>query len=406
MEGLGNTVLLLGLLALLFHLAKALGTAAPSWNLAQAEVTRLRGVLGPACRPAPGEKGEKEEPPDAKDADGVEELLQEAERALRVCKYPLVTLLFLFPYFLFWNGQREMAAWRLIHGAERRAVRCLCDLQVQARLKRGLGELEEFPKGKAGNWRRHLESALKEPGEGGAKGRKALLQDFLADLYDARDSRYAQLLTLHNKATYLFWLGLVLALGILYLWPMDEDQGGGSSVQPLFLFLTGLGGGLLSRLIRVVVTDRLPTDYGAYWVPLFLSPLLGGLIALLGVLVVKLGVTLRVLGDGVADLLQAPSVYGLGVLLGFSERLFQGFSQRLEEALVPQAKDRGIDAEGPPGEPAPPEGPLRNEAGDQGEGAGSKEGKPPSGASGQEAKGEKGDTAGPSPGPKGEFPRK
>ncbi|WP_460362612.1 hypothetical protein [Thermus antranikianii] len=256
-------ILLLLALGLVFHLSRAVGIACPSWRLARAEVARLR------------EEVREEEPE-------VEALLQEAERVLgwKPGK-SLGQWLGLCLYFLFWNGNREMAAWRLIHGAERRAVKELCDFQVQARLKRGLGELEELPKEKARIWRRHLESALKEQAEGGAEGRKALLQDFLADLYDARDSRYAQLLTLHNKATYLFWLGLVLVLGILYLWLKEKDQWDGS-FHPLFLFLAGLGGGLLSRLIRVVKTARLPTDYGAYWVPLFLSPLLGGLAALLG----------------------------------------------------------------------------------------------------------------------------
>ncbi|GAA6743425.1 hypothetical protein Thermus71206_12650 [Thermus antranikianii] len=387
MEGTLEPILLLLALGLVFHLSRAVGIACPSWRLARAEVARLR------------EEVREEEPE-------VEALLQEAERVLgwKPGK-SLGQWLGLCLYFLFWNGNREMAAWRLIHGAERRAVKELCDFQVQARLKRGLGELEELPKEKARIWRRHLESALKEQAEGGAEGRKALLQDFLADLYDARDSRYAQLLTLHNKATYLFWLGLVLVLGILYLWLKEKDQWDGS-FHPLFLFLAGLGGGLLSRLIRVVKTARLPTDYGAYWVPLFLSPLLGGLAALLGVLVVKLGLTLRVLGEGVAHLLHSPSVYGLGVALGFSERLFQGLSQRVEGSLVPQAKEEGKDAEGASGEPASPEKPSQDKGGGYPGGTGGEEGKPPGGVSGQEAKGEHKDTAGPSAGPEGEFPRK
>uniref|UniRef100_UPI002610EF57 hypothetical protein n=1 Tax=uncultured Thermus sp. TaxID=157149 RepID=UPI002610EF57 len=119
------------------------------------------------------------------------------------------------------------------------------------------------------------------------------------------------------------------------------------SAQPLFLFLAGFGGGLLSRLLRVVRTDRLPTDYGAYWVPLFLSPVLGGLAALLGVLVVELGVGLKLLGEGVTGLLQPPSVYGLGVVLAFSERLFQGLSQGVEDRLLPPPGKGG-------GSPAPP----------------------------------------------------
>lgn len=353
MEDTRNTVLSLAFLVLLFHLAKAFGIAAPSWHLARAEVARLRGTVDPVCKPGHRKEGE---PQDAGGADRVEELLQEAERVLNtMCKRTFAQPL-LFLYFLFWNGQREMGAWRLLHEAERQAVNALCDPQVQARLKRALGELEELSKEKACAWRRHLESALKEQAEEGAEGRKALLQNFLADLYDARDSKYAQLLTLHNKATYLFWLGLVLAWGILHLWP-------GGSFHPLFLFLAGLGGGLLSRLMRVVGTARLPTDYGAYWVPLFLSTLLGGLAALLGVLVVELGVALKVLGEGVVGLLQPPSVYGLGVGLGFSERLFQGLSRRVEDTLVPKTKEDKKDGEGTPREPTSSGKPPQGDAG-------------------------------------------
>ncbi|WP_243030413.1 hypothetical protein [Thermus altitudinis] len=174
------------------------------------------------------------------------------------------------------------------------------------------------------------------------------MQEFLADLYNARDTQYARLLTLHNKGTYLLWLGLLVAAALILLWKSFLMEVFGS-VQPLFLFLAGFGGGLLSRLLRVVRTDRLPTDYGAYWVPLFLSPVLGGLAALLGVLVVELGVGLKLLGEGVTGLLQPPSVYGLGVVLGFSERLFQGLSQGVEDRLLPPpGKGGGSPAPSPP----------------------------------------------------------
>lgn len=339
-------ILLLLALGLVFHLSRAVGIACPSWRLARAEVARLRDEVG---------EGE------------VEALLQEAERALGWKPGKgLGQWLGLCLYFLFWNGHREMAAWRLIHGAERRRAEGLRGPEVLARLRRGLAEVGDLPAEKQRYWKECLQGLLGKCGRSSSpegEDLKPLLREFLAELYDSRDASYIRLLTLHNKATHLFWLGLLLAGGLILLWQGAlQPCGSLSYAQPLPvpLFLAGLGGGLLSRLVRVVHTKRLPTDYGAYWVPLFLSPVLGGLGALLGVLVVALGVTLKVLGEGVADLLQPPSVYGLGVALGFSERLFQGLTQEVEGRLLPKSEDRKEEGDVPKDEEGredkPPDG--------------------------------------------------
>ena len=53
---------------------------------------------------------------------------------------------------LFWNGEREMAAWALMHRAERRAAALMGDEEVRARLVRGLGELGVFPEEERALW--------------------------------------------------------------------------------------------------------------------------------------------------------------------------------------------------------------------------------------------------------------
>ena len=53
---------------------------------------------------------------------------------------------------LLWNGKREMAAWALMHRAERRAAALMSDEEVRARLVRGLGELGVFPEEERALW--------------------------------------------------------------------------------------------------------------------------------------------------------------------------------------------------------------------------------------------------------------
>jgi hypothetical protein len=283
---------------------------------------------------------------------------------------------------LLWNGEREMAAWALMHRAERRAVELMKDEEVRARLVRGLGELGVFSEEEKALWRKQLKRALglegqdpqqgspsqgggsgneivpsalspstdpQEPGQGSGQAesnarccqkpdsrvQRALLEEFLAALYDARDTRYARLLTLHNKAAWLLLVGLGLAWALGSFapgLPNGLDLGTG--------LLLGFLGGVLSRLLRVVATKELPTDYGAYWVPLFLAPVLGALGAVGGYLVFWALVEAKALGEGLKPLLSPPAAYGLLVALGFSERLLEGLTKRLEDQALKQ-EDQG-----------------------------------------------------------------
>jgi hypothetical protein len=283
---------------------------------------------------------------------------------------------------LLWNGEREMAAWALMHRAERRAAALMSDEEVRARLVRGLGELGVFSEEERALWQKQLKRALglegqdpqqgspcqgggsgqevaaralspstdpQEPGQGSGQAesnarccqkpdprvQRALLEEFLAALYDARDTRYARLLTLHNKAAWLLLVGLGLGVALGSFTPgLPNGLSLGTGL------LLGFLGGLLSRLLRVVATKELPTDYGAYWVPLFLAPVLGALGAVGGYLVFWALVEVRALGEGLKPLLSPPAAYGLLVVLGFSERLLKGLTERLEDQALKQ-EDQG-----------------------------------------------------------------
>jgi len=369
-------VLALGYL-LLFLIARTYLIACPSRALARAQ---LEGLWAEHVEGR--EEGQKQEEDQRKqDArEDTEECLRKARDLLegRGRWGQIGALLSL----LLWNGAREMAAWALMHRAERRAAALMSDEEVRARLVRGLGELGAFPEEEKALWQKQLKRALglegqdpqqgspsqgggpsneivpsalspstdpQEPGQGSGQAesnarccqkpdpgvQRALLKEFLAALYDARDTRYARLLTLHNKAAWLLLVGLGLAWALGAFTPglpngLDLRTG----------LLLGFLGGVLSRLLRVVATKELPTDYGAYWVPLFLAPVLGALGAVGGYLVFWALVEVRALGEGLKPLLSPPAAYGLLVVLGFSERLLKGLTERLEDQALKQ-EDQG-----------------------------------------------------------------
>jgi hypothetical protein len=352
---LGWSLLALGYL-LLFLSARAYLIAYPSWALARAQMKGLwaEHVQG-------WEEGQKQEE-DQKKRDARKDVRQCLEKAKKLLQgisdedkkhqgrglAQFWGCIGSILYFLFWNGEREMAAWVLMHRAERRAVVLMEDEEVRARLVRGLGELGAFPKEEREFWQKQLKCALGLEGQGqkeqgslsgcqerGPKEQRALLEEFLAALYSARDTSYAQLLTLHNRAVWLLLVGLGLTMALLYFAP--------GLLNGLCLgtgLLLGFLGGFLSRLLRVVATKKLPTDYGAYWVPLFLTPVLGALGAVGGYLVFYSLVEAQVLGEGLRSLLSPPAAYGLLLVLGFSERLLEGLMKSLEgQALKQDGKD-------------------------------------------------------------------
>ena len=342
---------------LLFLLTRAYLIAYPSWALAQAQ---LKGLWAEYVQGR--EEGQKHEE-DQKKRDAREDVRQCLEKAKKLLqgisdedkKHQGRGLAQLWGwidsllYLLLWNGKREMAAWALMHRAERRAVVLMEDEEVRARLVRGLGELGAFPKEEREFWQKRLKCALGLEGQGQkeqgslsgcqkleSKEQRALLEQFLAALYDTRDTSYARLLTLHNKAVWLLLVGLGLTMALVYFAP--ELLNGLCLGTGLLL---GFLGGFLSRLLRVVATKKLPTDYGAYWVPLFLAPVLGALGAVGGYLVFFSLVEAKVLGEELKHLLRPPAAYGLLLVLGFSERLLEGLTERLEgQALKQDGQDK------------------------------------------------------------------
>lgn len=291
--GLPLSLLALGYL-LLFLFARTYLIACPSRALARAQ---LKGLWAEHVQ---GREEGREDDQKKRDArEDTKECLQKARDLLEGRGFwdQIGALLSL----LLWNGEREMEAWALMNRAERRAAALRSDEEVRARLVRGLGELGEFSEEERALWQKQLKWALGlegqdpqqgSPSQSGGSGQevnarccqkpdprvqRALLEEFLAALHGARDARYARLLTLHNKAAWLLLVGLGLGVALGSFAPGLSN---GLSLETGLVL--GFLGGALSRLLRVVATKELPTDYGAYWVSLFLAPVLGALGALEG----------------------------------------------------------------------------------------------------------------------------
>jgi len=271
----------------------------------------------------------------------VEALLQQAERTVSWTFGDKVKA-------LFWNGGAELAAWRLLHDAERLAVNAMATPHLKARLQRALGDLSELPPARQKAWKKPLQEAL-----GQANGdARATLSAFLADLYEARDKRFMLVLKMQNLLTFMVLVGLPIGLALAI-----------AGYGPILL--AGAVGGLLSRLARVYQGSPKMPDYGLTWAQVFPVPLWGALSAWAGLHLVAILQRSGVLSlpnlEDLSDLLTPPIPLGMdwipllaiGFLFGFSERLLDRMVEKTEELWKQQEEkpqEEKKPEEGPPGE--------------------------------------------------------
>jgi hypothetical protein len=127
------------------------------------------------------------------------------------------------------------------------------------------------------------------------------------------------------------------------------------------LFIAGAAGGYLSRLARQLKRADVPSDYGASWTTLFLSPIVGALSGWFGILLIVLlaDSKLAILGAAFQQVEWgcplAPLTLGLAFLLGFSERLFDEIISTLEKQ-VDSDRDAATKPKQPTTSPGTPGG--------------------------------------------------
>ena len=157
---------------------------------------------------------------------------------------------------------------------------------------------------------------------------------------------FAQLVGWQTKAVWLAGVGCSLVVALSY------------AVGNPVLFIAGAAGGYLSRLARTLKRADVPTDYGASWTTLFLSPIVGGLSGWFGILliVVLADPRFNVLGAAFQAvkwcLPMAPFTLGIAFAMGFSERMFDGIISSLDDKVDKDRADATKPAQtGPPSAP-------------------------------------------------------
>jgi hypothetical protein len=228
-----------------------------------------------------------------------------------------------------WIGSCEIGAWVRLHEAQRLEVWRLPDHVVQARFARAMGQIDELSAVRQNAWQRRWVELqdVGDPNPAAIRRWRAELSQLLAELFNARDSTYNQLVSLYGKAA---WLLVAAYLPVIAL--LVAGYG--------YVLLAGFLGGLISRMQRVVYGRGRPTAYGTSWVPLFLAPLLGALAAWAGLHFLAL---LQVLGVVNLDAVVVPgetfrvappvAVLGLAVLFGFSERFFNQIGNQADKVI-------------------------------------------------------------------------
>lgn len=247
-----------------------------------------------------------------------------------------------------WIGSCEIARWVRLHEAQRLEIWQMSDQAIKARFARAMGQIDELPAVRQNAWQRRWVD-LQNSSRGGPQldqqAREAWrneLSQLLAELFNARDSTYNQLVSLYGKAGWLIFAAYLPVVALLV-----------AGYGPVLL--AGFLGGLVSRMQRLVYASGRPTAYGTSWVPLFLAPLLGALAAWAGLhlllLLQALGIVslTEILVPG-SDLRMQPhaAVLGLAVLLGFSERLFNQLGDQADRIVAVDQKAGSAAAAGNP----------------------------------------------------------
>ncbi len=233
---------------------------------------------------------------------------------------------------LFWSRGQEITGWGYVHEAQVRMVPLLDGETVKARLETVEQKLRLDATPRATALADAIHAALTASPAASAERLQALLAPALALSYDSEDDGFADLVSWQNKASWLVGCGLCAIVALTAVFP-----------QHAILLLVGAAGGLISRLSRSLDRKSVPTDYGASWTTLFLSPVAGAVGAWAGIMVSVLAVKAGVLGAIFqADWSHPTGVGTLGIalLFGFSERLLDSVFDKLEgKALGTDASD-------------------------------------------------------------------
>jgi hypothetical protein len=249
--------------------------------------------------------------------------------------------------FLFWTRGREITAWSRIYELQRDSVSLYKPgslPMILSRLQALELDLLDIDKAHAKTLAGNIKDLIDKQAANEA-ALSAMLVEALTYLNNQNDSTFAQLVGWQTKAVWLVGVGSVLIVVLAMV------------VGNAVLFVTGATGGYLSRMARQLKRADVPSDYGASWTTLFLSPILGALSGWFGILLIVLMADSSLLGAAFQQiewsLPLAPLTLGLAFAFGFSERLFDGIISSLEDKV-----DSDRQAATQPKQPIPPSKPI------------------------------------------------
>ena len=253
---------------------------------------------------------------------------------------------------LFWSRGQELTGWGYVHEAEIKMARFRDIASVVAHLEHAEQQLRATGDASSLALANSIQKALAAvdttaltPNALVSARLQELLASALGVTYDRVDNSFADLVSWQNKSAWLVTCGLGLVIALTVAFP---DQS--------ILFLVGAAGGLVSRLSRSLDRKDVPTDYGASWTTLFLSPVAGALGAWTGTMIAALAVDLKVLGPVFVvdwDNPMTKSTLAIALLFGFSERLLDNVFDKLEQASAATPSTPPPKPTTPP-PPAPP----------------------------------------------------
>ncbi|MGE3469575.1 MAG: carboxypeptidase-like regulatory domain-containing protein [Vicinamibacterales bacterium] len=254
--------------------------------------------------------------------------------------------------WFFWSRGREIGAWTRLHEVERQLVTFLVpDARVIERAVTAEADLRKLGSASATALADRLRVTLQPllgagapcPPDGCVREHlKQQLAEALTLTYGESDTRFATLMEWHNKAMWMVYLALLVIMVVGLVFHHEE------------LFLVGAAGGLMSRMARSLFREDVPSDYGASWTTLFLSPLLGAISSWFGIAHIMWLTTMQVLGAaefGLNSWDRGPDavLLAMGFALGFSERLFTSLLSAVEGKVT-----TGLSSSAPRAAPVPP----------------------------------------------------
>ncbi len=232
-----------------------------------------------------------------------------------------------------WNGGTELAGWRLVREAEREMVLQLDDKATLARVRRALADLTALPKDTTAELTKALQRYVDadKPSTDYDQARRDLRETYVL-IHQRMDAEFQSAIELQNKSMWLIVAGVFLAFVVSLAFSHTS-----------ILLLAGAVGGLLSRLRHVFSSKDMPMDYGASWVPLFLSPVVGALTGWGGTYLLAATIAMGVIKFDKLDSTQFALnatvpldivPIGIALVMGFAEQLFDGVAKQVEEAIT------------------------------------------------------------------------